>query len=298
MTPVPQRSYTEVVNDLEEFETYLTSLKLRRAPDRLRCLTAKLREIEAARGAGTLASLNTRPDVTELVWSAVEGQEFADIFRGIRGYDAAVVKRLLQKALKGPLQPLHETSDGSNAGRNTIFELRLGAGLRRAGASVTLGHQADLLIDHAGAHIYVECKRPFYEHSVRRNIMKARSQLRRRFATDQHNLTVGIVAISVSKAINPGSNMFVVDDDQGLEELANDVNRLHKLYGSDYDRLIDPRLVGILYHLFTPALVRKNGILVAASHVDIFLNTPGLQTIFPISEGEPLKKLLLHAMEH
>ena len=100
-------------------------------------MIAKLREIEAARVQGMLASLRARPDVVELVWSAVEAQEFADIFHGICDYDPVIVKSLMQKALKGPPHPLQETSDRSNLGRNTTFELHLGAALRRAGASVT-----------------------------------------------------------------------------------------------------------------------------------------------------------------
>src|SRR5262245_1855676 len=125
MSHVPQRQYAETIRDLEAFNTYLTSLRLRNAPLRLRRMIAKLREIEEARVQGTLASLHARPDVVELIWSAVEAQEFADIFQGIRGYDPVTVKSLMQKALRGPQHPIQETSDRSNLARNTTFELRL-----------------------------------------------------------------------------------------------------------------------------------------------------------------------------
>src|SRR5713226_6092627 len=171
----------------------------------------------------------------------------------VHNYDPVITKKLLQKALKGPLHPGHETA-GSNIGRNTVFELRLGAALRQAGANVTLGQQADIMIDHAGAHIYIECKRPFYEHNIRQNVMRARAQLRQRLDTDPHQPTVGMVAISVSKAVNPGSNMFVVNDDSDLRSLSQEAERLHRQYSRDYDRLLHPRLIGVVYHLFTPAL--------------------------------------------
>jgi hypothetical protein len=295
MAQVPQRQYAETIRDLEAFDAYLTSLRLRSAPHRLRRMIAKLREIEKARVQGTLASLDTRPDVVELVWSAVEAQEFAGIFHGICDYDPATVKSLMQKALKGPPHPLQETSDRSNLGRNITFELHLGAALRRAGATVALGQRADLCIDHGGAHVYVECKRPFSEHGIRRNIKRARTQLQQRFSSDPHPVTLGLVAISVSKALNPGSNMFLVDNPESLLSLTDDVQRLHRLYGSDYDRLVDLRLIGVLYHVFTPALVKTSG-LVAASHFEIFLHTPSMQVNFPISDGQPLKDLLLRAL--
>jgi hypothetical protein len=300
MVSIPQRTYLELIHDLERFDAYLTGVKLQRSPDRLRLMIAKLKEIELARTRNELPLLNRRPDIVELIWSAIEGLEFAEIFRGICGYDAATVKRLMHKALKGPLHPGCETSSASNLGRNTVFELRLGAGLRQAGANVILGEQADLLIDHAGTHVFVECKRPFQEHNIGKNIREARAQLRRRLATDSHSPTAGLVAISISKAVNPGQNMFIVDDvDQDndvFDGLASDVRRIHQQYGGDYDRLVDLRLIGILYHIFTPAFVRKSGLLTAASRVEIFFHTPALQVVFPLSEGAPLKSLLIQAL--
>ncbi len=295
-TAIPQRPYAEILAELETFEGYLRTLGLRRAPDRLRDVLGRLKEIETARTRNRLPSLNKRPDVAELIWSLVEGQEFADIFRGIRNYDAVIIKKLLQKALQGPLHPTHETPV-SNIGRNTVFELRLGAALLQAGANVTLGRQADIMIDHAGAHVYIECKRPFYEHSIRQNVMRARAQLRQRLDSDPHQPTVGVVAISVSKSVNPGSNMFVVNDASDLRSLSQEAERLHKQYSRDYDRLLDPRLIGMVYHLFTPALLRQSGLLIAASQVDIFPDNPSIQTMLPVS-GENLKKLFLVAFRH
>jgi len=177
MASLPQLDYREIVRDLEDLQACLTSLGLRRAPVRLHGIIANLKEIEQARAENQLASLNAHPRVAELVWSVVEAQELADIFRSLQGYEPQVMKRLMQKALTGPLQPIHETLN-SNIARNTVFELALGARLRRAAAGVTMRQQADLLVDHAGARLYIECKRPLYEHSIRRNIEKAR----RRFA--------------------------------------------------------------------------------------------------------------------
>jgi hypothetical protein len=297
-TSIPQRPYAEILAELKTFESYLRTLGLRRAPDRLQSIMTMVKEIEVARTENRLASLNKRRDVAELVWSVVEGQEFADIFRGIRNYDPAVIKKLLQNALKGPLHPGDEiATDGSNIGRNTVFELRLGAALRQAGANITLGRQADIMIDHAGAHIYIECKRPFYERSIRQNVMRARVQLRQRLDADPHQPSVGVVAISVSKAVNPGSNMFVVNDDSDLQSLSQEAERLHKQYSRDHERLLDPRLIGMVYHLFTPALLKKTGLLIAASQVDIFPDNPSIQTMLPVS-GDTLRKLFLVAFGH
>ncbi len=167
------------------------------------------------------------------------------------------------------------------------------ARLRRAGAGVTLGRQAELLLDHAGSHLYIECKRPFYEHNIEPNVAKARDQLRQRFDSDPRaNSSAGLIAVSISKAINPGSKWLVVDQEDELEQgLSKEVNGIHGRYGADYDREIDPRLLGRVYHIFTPAFVRKKNLITAAWQTEIFLHTNSLRITFPIS-GDALKQLL------
>jgi hypothetical protein len=207
MAPLPQREYREIVSDLEDLKMYLTNVGLHHAPDRLRDIVANIKEIEKARAEDRLPSLNARHRMAELVWSVVEGQQLAETFRGIRDYDSQTTKRLMQKVLKGPLHPIDETRC-SNEARNTFFELLLSAQFRRAGACVRMEQEADLLIDHAGGRVYIECKRPLYEHSIRKNVLRARGQLRRRLDADQQSNSVGgLVAISISKAINPGLSM-------------------------------------------------------------------------------------------
>jgi len=270
MAPLPTRDYREIVDDLVALEGWLTKLGLRRGPDRLRGVVANIREIEKARSEGKLLTLNAHPRLDELVWSLVEGQEFAEIFRGVLGDDPQTIKRLMQKALGGPLHPLAETRV-SNVARNTNFELILAARLRQKGASVALGELADLVIAAPGSRLYVECKRPLFEQNIRRRVEQARGQLKQRFAADSSNASVGgLVAVSISKVLNPGSKIFVVSEEKDLQSLTEDVKRIHQQHGEDYDRLVDPRMIGMLYHIFTPAFVRKTGRLFYASHTEFF----------------------------
>jgi hypothetical protein len=292
MTSIPTRDYRQILSDVQSLQAYLTKLGLQRAPDRLQGIITNLKEIEQVRAQNQLASLNTHPRVAELVWSLVEAQELAEIFKGIEGYHPQTVKRLMQKALTGPLHPINETLT-SNIARNTVFELTLATRLRRCGVCVTMGQQADLVVDYAGARLYIECKRPLYEHNIGRNIEKARSQLRRRFDAERQFSSVGgLVAISMSKAVNPGSNMFIVDKADDLKQMGNDVAHFHQQYGRDYNNQVDPRLIGILYQIYTPALARGDRHpLIAASHIEIFLADGSLRTVFPLT-GEGLRQLL------
>jgi len=125
-------------------------------------------------------------------------------------------------------------------------------------AAIGRGPENAALAKKLGAHVYIECKRPLHERKIRRRVTEARKQLQNRFKTDAHHLVVGLVAISVSRTVNPGSDMFIVDEAEALQQLKDEVRRLHCQYSADYDQLADPRLLGIVYHLFTPAYVKKS----------------------------------------
>jgi hypothetical protein len=278
MRQIPDRRYSEIVTDLEEFDSYLSRLGVKL--DRLRDVIANIREIENACAQGRAAALETESRLPELVWSLVEGAEFAEIFLGIRDYDdPAVVKRLMRKAAVGPLDPRLETAS-TNMGRNTVFELSLGTRLRRAAACVTMGGVADLCIDHMGFRLYVECKRPLGEHNIARRFDEGCAQLRDQFKIDPHSNLLGMVAISISKALK-GEQMLVVDREDDLQpSLSAEAERAYKSYCRSINSEVDLRIVGVICHVFTPARVRASGRLVAASQFDVFLQDH-LSSVFP-----------------
>lgn len=79
------------------------------------------------------------------------------------------------RALCGPISPFDEQPKNSEA-RNTMFELSLAADWKNAGSEVELG-EPDIKLRAPAALFQTECKRPFSENSVRKNIEDAASQL-------------------------------------------------------------------------------------------------------------------------
>jgi hypothetical protein len=290
---LPQWTYSEVIDRLEALKEYLIKLKVRAIPDRLLGAIADLHELNEAHREGRTAELKHRTQ--DLVWCVVEGWQLASIFEGISDYDPKILKKQLLKALRGPRTPIDE-STSSNVGRNTLFELLLGAQFRRAGANITIGQEADLRLDYNEARLYVECKRPLFAHSIPANVARARHQLQYRFKSERRtNRRVGelggLVAISISKALNSGEKWFVVDDENGLQSLGNDIARIRRLYPDDHNSQGDHRLIGIFYHLFTPAYVRSTKRLTCATETHLFVVKESLQESFPVS-AEPLKQML------
>jgi hypothetical protein len=126
---ISDRSYREILGDLRKFESYLTSLRVE-SPRRLAEIISNIEAIDRACSNGRAAARAfqteaTEPRFRELVWSLVEGAEWAESFRGLHSYDPIITRRLMRIAMIGPPDPKLE-DNSTNVGRNTTFELRLG----------------------------------------------------------------------------------------------------------------------------------------------------------------------------
>jgi hypothetical protein len=289
-----QTSYQGILARLSSMEEWLESFGIERGRGRLSQISRNIKLLESALSTDTLDEILKRKDSDELVWSLVEGQEFADIYSGFQDDASPALIESLRTTLKGPLHPSAETST-SNRARNTAFQLSLASRLRRQDQSIALEAPADIAWEHEGIRLIIECKRPMVKGKIRRNIDEALGQLRKRF--DESASEVGLVAVSVSKIVNPGSRFLVVQHEGDLgPSLTDEILRLHGRYSPDYDNWIDLRTVGILYNLFTPAYVRDLQLLTAAQQTAVFLSSGSLAAMFPLDRGERFKATLLKGL--
>ena len=79
--------------------------------------------------------------------------------------------------------------------------------------------------------------------------------------------------------------MYVVDNEEGLQSLGNDIMNIRRLYPDDHDRQSDFRLIGMFYHLFTPARVRNTGRLTCALETHLLVVKESLQESFLFRVG-------------
>jgi hypothetical protein len=238
-----------------------------------------------------LSTSQARTISRELIWSLTEGSEWVDIFRGIKDHDESTMRRLLRKAMKAPLDPRFET-DSTFEARNTKFELLLGARFHLAGGPVIMGGLADLCVSRAGFRLYVECKRPQGQQNISKRAAEACAQLLNRFEAETHPNPVGMVAISVSKALSGGEKMLFVDREEDIESTLS--QEAERIWQSDCRavREADPRVIGLICHSFTPTLIRPGRRLIAASQFDIFPRN--IDRALPISSDD--LRLLLRCL--
>ncbi|MGB2602193.1 MAG: hypothetical protein WBC78_01270 [Candidatus Sulfotelmatobacter sp.] len=184
------------------------------------------------------------------VFGITEALEFCAVFEAFHDQPSARIRPKLMRALSGPERLFDETPQNSEA-RNTMFELFLAADWKLNGLDVELG-DPDVTLLVEGHSFSVECKRPYQPGRLYDNLRSARTQLRRkRLGPDPQ--AHGLIAVSVSRILNPGNLCFTTPSMNDKSLLGD---RLEKVLHEN-EALIarlepDPSFCGILFHASTP----------------------------------------------
>lgn len=191
----------------------------------------------------------------DYIVAITESTEFGDVLPFLQKCEPEVVRPKLQAVLSGPILPTDEDT-ASNLSRNVLFELNLAARLERAGFEPVLGEHPDVACEVKGKRLYFACKRPFAGDRVPRLINRARKQL----AADigGHPGVRGVVAVSLSKVLNVGDRLFVFSTEaEGRRGLPEALTKAAARFGRAEKKLVGGKVVGIIYHVITPALNRE-----------------------------------------
>ncbi|GAD22057.1 hypothetical protein [Acidovorax sp. MR-S7] len=156
----------------------------------------------------------------DFVSSLLEIIEFTRIHQALQDVPQLQLKSViekLKKAVNGPVNAANETPK-STAARNFLFEASVAAMVHRPDRSVEaiLNARSDTGIKIEGRKIWVECKRVTTEQALEGNLRKACSQLQETFKTEIGSGHRGIVAMDVSKILNPKGDLLVAKDDADL----------------------------------------------------------------------------------
>jgi hypothetical protein len=258
--PTLQRyKYAELLANLEGIDRWLHQLGLDSKQDRVHFAIDVLREAEhgfqEARAAGRAEKIG---NIEEYMFGLCEALEIHDIYRAFRDEATDRLSSTLERALSGPHRPALENARNAD-GRNVGFELALAADLRLRGAAITL-EEPDLKIMIDNHHYLLACKRPLRQAGIPACIRGATRQLREHLNNGGEQVH-GVVAISVSRILNPGTHFFI----RHLEVLGDRVQELlteNKIHCQRAAREV-PAICAVLFHIATPGeidglLVRMN----------------------------------------
>jgi len=200
--------------------------------------------------------LETDNDRFELMWGLMEAKEFSGIFPFIKEWhkdNPDYIKRKLEVILMGTDSPGDETPV-NNESRNTLFELVLAGILAGNGVDIRFESNADLAVHTNWGPIYIECKRPYSNKSLRSNVLKAEKQLVRRLRTTTN--ARGAIAISVSRVINPDLRLLCGPTHKAiLEKLEDEQRVVAERHLNILTTIDEKKIILALFHMSAPAEV-------------------------------------------
>jgi hypothetical protein len=153
----------------------------------------------------------------ENIMTLYEINEIVQIFEELEGENIPGLTGSVKEIANGPDFYTLEVRDGNSSRvRNLGFELLVASRLRGLG-EIDLSGDEDVSIYRSACNIVVECKRPFSRGSVSRNFVKANKQLKSRLSQRGGLPKKGIVAIDISKCLNPGFEILKVRTGEDID---------------------------------------------------------------------------------
>lgn len=188
----------------------------------------------------------------ETLWSFVEATELAEASSALPKLEWRLLKEKFRRVLNGPLSPQIETAE-TNLARNTMFELHLAGFLNHKGIAADIRDNPDISCAVAGRNIFIQCKRPFNRRNIQSNIKNALKQLSRDLDQASDARARGVVAISLTHAINPSEMCLEVRTKSDVNRAITDEIRM----ASDQMRHLvrGPRIIGLSFSATVPVLI-------------------------------------------
>ncbi|MEE9213733.1 MAG: hypothetical protein V3U54_02925 [Thermodesulfobacteriota bacterium] len=269
--PLIRSSYLEIYKKIEDATAWLTDQGLRIEPTRIGEYKRFLSKILSLHQSGKFNNEEIRKYFGKYLNIVYEVQELVYIFTGLSPIIKDELSSRFRQFIKGPISYIDENiNTSSNVARNVGFELLIAAILANAGLKIEFGTLADLKIIFNNYTFFVECKRPQYEHQINSNIKGALRQLEDRYKFNQgkDNLR-GIIAISVSKILNPELKILVKHNVHSLHSYTENIlDDFHKKYKSKWLNPRDKRTIGAIIYFSTPTSIEEENIIAHTYQVD------------------------------
>lgn len=163
----------------------------------------------------------------------------------------------------GPVQYRQEGTSASNRARNIAFELVVAARLVDVKIPLDFRIRTDIAGRFDNRSILLECKRPQSNKKIEANVKDAFKQLERKYQNPIRTRYRGIIAIDISKLINPKFQLYIQqtehDIESGLSGIVDDFIRSNERYWQ-LDR--NSKTIGVLIRLGVMGIIKeKNDLL-------------------------------------
>lgn len=157
------------------------------------------------------------PEAVNTLYEVTAISEIYESLNKIPIEDLGGVIGKLKKAITGPDHSIDETASSQEA-RNYLFEVITIARLHKPENKLfaMLNAKTDTGIDFLNKKIYIECKRIHSVNNLEKNIRDASNQLKKVISGKIGSGKRGLIALDVSKLINPEFNLLVQPTERSL----------------------------------------------------------------------------------
>lgn len=249
MTNYSSTTYDDLAESLFRALSWLNSIGIAHSRTRFgeyeRALSALVETPEKERG---VLLRNALPSLGNAIF---EAYEIVDIYEALSGLYDHELTRHVRKLAGGPVTYFDERPEtSSNLARNIGFELSVMAYLARAGLTLDFSIQTDVAAAFGKRTLLFECKRPQSLDAVEPRITNALRQLRPKFNTIDKARRRGIVALDITKAINPEFRAYVTTTEHGISTSMNEqVDRFLDRHSHCWRNPRSSRAIGVLVRL-------------------------------------------------
>lgn len=269
--PIPTETYEEIFLQYSAAMQWMVGLGIKLNPGRTAHYKKVIEHWKCAYKTATPAEGETiLPDFVSSMFEIADFVSIHKAFEKVPVIHLAAIIEKLRKGVNGPINAADETPD-STAARNFLFEAAVAARAHRPekGIEAILGARSDTGISLDGKKLWVECKRVTAIGRIESNARKASSQLQNLLTSQAGSGHRGIVALDISKILNPGGQIYVAQNDGEL--LAAVDRMMDKFIGEHshvWERVYERRhrkIIGTLIRFSFMASSESRNILVYAS---------------------------------
>lgn len=250
-------SYDSILLLLTEANDWLQRLGIYHGQTRLGNYERAIRLFVNARDRSAIL----RDDLPAINNAIYEAYELIDIFEALAGkYDKAIEKHLRLFSAGPAYGSAERTNSSSNKARNVAFELAVMGLLVRAGLPLDFTTLADATAKFENKTLLFECKRPQSLQAVERRIKESLDQLKTRINGVQKVRHRGLVALDITKAMNPDAQVFVTETEQGINmSMDRQIDLFIARYEHCWARTGCSQSIGVLIRLRQMSIVEHEG---------------------------------------
>jgi hypothetical protein len=216
-----------------------------------------LRDLTDANSRGS----TLRNELPALNTAVYEAHELVEVYEALAGRHDDTLRKHLKTLAAGPAVYSEENPDSSsNRSRNVAFELAVMGYLAQAGLTLAFDSLADASATFKNRTLLFECKRPQSLAAVERNVKDALKQLSQRINGIQRVRHRGIVALDITKAMNPSFEVFTTEREQDIDfSMSQQVDRFIERYMNTWTKPRCNQNIGVLIRLRQMNIVEYEG---------------------------------------